>query len=340
MPAAKERDMSNEEQRQHVMAWAQDAVDSREIDELRQQIAEFAQERGNFARTIFELRGTIEQGKAANEAQIHEIGNLRDHSYKQADRIKELQEDRNRHKKFADVASTEYHKLSQEAARLREALEQVREGKEFVEYGDYFLFGDAAIRYLRQRVAELEREEAPWHKVNNTLYAENTELRETLKKVREKIDGFYDFKNTVDSIDNALAGAKGAEDETGRRSMAELTRYTDRMIRDSTPMPWDFYRADEVDAMLRKRATYERESRRNALSQASSHIKQLQHDLDAAYVALREFRAAFEDECNEHQRARYLEGIGGSEGLISEDEFTSYPFYVRHAEALKKAEEG
>ena len=38
-------------------------------------------------------------------------------------RIVELEEDRNRHKKFADVASTEYHKLSQEAARLREALE-------------------------------------------------------------------------------------------------------------------------------------------------------------------------------------------------------------------------
>jgi uncharacterized protein YoxC len=51
--------------------------------------------------------------------------------------------------------------------------------------------------------------------------------------------------------------------------MAELTRYTDRMIRDSTPMPWDFYRADEVDALLKK-------------------VEQLQRDLDAAYAALRD----------------------------------------------------
>jgi hypothetical protein len=51
--------------------------------------------------------------------------------------------------------------------------------------------------------------------------------------------------------------------------MAELTRYTDRMIRDSTPMPWDFYRADEVDPIIAER-------------------EQLHRDLDAAYAALRE----------------------------------------------------
>ena len=49
----------------------------------------------------------------------------------QEKRVAELQEDRNRHKKFADVASMEYHKLSQEVTRLREALEDA--GKHLAE---------------------------------------------------------------------------------------------------------------------------------------------------------------------------------------------------------------
>jgi chromosome segregation ATPase len=85
------------------------------IEQLRQQIAEFAQERGNFARTIFELRGIIEQG----EAQTHEIGSLRDHSYKQADRIKELKEQIEAYRNYGSIKQ-------KKVTRLREALKQVR----------------------------------------------------------------------------------------------------------------------------------------------------------------------------------------------------------------------
>jgi predicted RNase H-like nuclease (RuvC/YqgF family) len=83
------------------------------IEQLRQQIAEFAQERGNFARTIFELRGIIEQG----EAQTHEIGSLRDHSYKQADRIKELKEQIEAYRNYGSIKQ-------KKVTRLREALKQ------------------------------------------------------------------------------------------------------------------------------------------------------------------------------------------------------------------------
>ena len=133
--------------------------------------------------------------------------------------------------------------------------------------------------------------------------------------------------------------------------MAELKRY--RCVTVSTTSgrqpPWgemqrspdgQWVRYEDMDALLKER---DEDHCFAVLDSAKLHgmkIDQLQRDLDAAYMALREFRAAFEDECNEYQRARYLEGIGGSEGPISEDEFTSYPFYVRHAETLKKAKEG
>ena len=90
-----------------------------ELAELRQQIAEFAQERGNFARTIFELRGIIERGEAANKGQAYEIGNLRDHGYNQAGRITELEEQIGAYRNYGvDQA--------EEVTRLREALEVVR----------------------------------------------------------------------------------------------------------------------------------------------------------------------------------------------------------------------
>jgi hypothetical protein len=55
--------MNNEE---HTARKQNERIKDKEIARLRQQIAEFAQERGNFARTIFELRGIIEQGEAAS----------------------------------------------------------------------------------------------------------------------------------------------------------------------------------------------------------------------------------------------------------------------------------
>jgi hypothetical protein len=65
--------MNNEE---HTARKQNERIKDKEIARLRQQIAEFAQERGNFARTIFELRGIIEQGEAANQAA--EITRLRE----------------------------------------------------------------------------------------------------------------------------------------------------------------------------------------------------------------------------------------------------------------------
>ena len=91
-----------------------------ELAELRQQIAEFAQERGNFARTIFELRGIIERGEAANKGQAYEIGNLRDHGYNQAGRITELEEQIGAYRNYGvDQA--------EEVTRLREALDEACE---------------------------------------------------------------------------------------------------------------------------------------------------------------------------------------------------------------------
>jgi lipopolysaccharide biosynthesis regulator YciM len=92
----KEIDMNNEE---HTARKQNERIKDKEIARLCQQIAEFAQERGNFARTIFELRGIIEQA----EAQTHEIGSLRDHSYKQADRIKELKEQIEAYRNYGSI---------------------------------------------------------------------------------------------------------------------------------------------------------------------------------------------------------------------------------------------
>jgi DNA repair exonuclease SbcCD ATPase subunit len=103
----KEIDMNNEE---HTARKQNERIKDKEIARLRQQIAEFAQERGNFARTIFELRGIIEQ--AANEAQIHEIGSLRDHSYKQADRIKELQEQIEAYRNYGSIKQKKDHQTA------------------------------------------------------------------------------------------------------------------------------------------------------------------------------------------------------------------------------------
>jgi hypothetical protein len=135
--------MSNDKQRERVMAWAymmQDRPHSfasghlpnyadfsatllaqeTEIEQLRQQIAEFAQERGNFTRTIFELRGIIEQDEAANRGQTYEIGNLRDHRYNQAGRITELEEQIGAYRNYGvDQA--------EEVTRLLEALDEACE---------------------------------------------------------------------------------------------------------------------------------------------------------------------------------------------------------------------
>jgi chromosome segregation ATPase len=108
----KEIDMNNEE---HTARKQNERIKDKEIARLCQQIAEFAQERGNFARTIFELRGIIEQA----EAQTHEIGSLRDHSYKQADRIKELKEQIEAYRNYGSIKQ-------KKVTRLREALKQVR----------------------------------------------------------------------------------------------------------------------------------------------------------------------------------------------------------------------
>jgi predicted RNase H-like nuclease (RuvC/YqgF family) len=111
----KEIDMNNEE---HTARKQNERIKDKEIARLRQQIAEFAQERGNFARTIFELRGIIEQG----EAQTHEIGSLRDHSYKQADRIAELNKEASR--MLCDHGA-QLEELEAEVTRLREVLKQL-----------------------------------------------------------------------------------------------------------------------------------------------------------------------------------------------------------------------
>ena len=88
---------------------------AREIDRLRQQIAEFAQERVNFTRTIFELRGIIERREEANRGQTYEIGNLLDRGYNQAGRITELEEQIGAYRNYGvDQA--------EEVTRLRETL--------------------------------------------------------------------------------------------------------------------------------------------------------------------------------------------------------------------------
>jgi hypothetical protein len=52
--------MNNEE---HTARKQNERIKDKEIARLRQQIAEFTQERGNFTRTIFELRGIIEEAE-------------------------------------------------------------------------------------------------------------------------------------------------------------------------------------------------------------------------------------------------------------------------------------
>ena len=132
------------ESAEHTARKQNERIKDKEIARLRQQIAEFAQERGNFTRTFFELRGIIEEA----EAQTHEIGSLRDHSYKQADRIKELKEQIEAYRNYGSIK--------------------------------------------RKKV---------------------TRLREALKTVRRKVEHPRVYADVIDIIDDALAGAKGAESE-------------------------------------------------------------------------------------------------------------------------------
>ena len=124
--------------------------------------AELEAERGKLDRRIFELQGLIEQGEAANQAQTHEIGNLRDHSYKQARRITELKE---------QIEAYRHYGVDQaeEVARLRKGLE-------------------SASAHLVKLTKTLTTD------INWDVYSKHLMLAQGV-------------------IDQALAGAKGAESE-------------------------------------------------------------------------------------------------------------------------------
>jgi hypothetical protein len=95
--------------------------------------------------------------------------------------------------------------------------------------------------------------------------------------------------------------------------MAELTRY---LVHDQDAYEdadGDYYRADEIDALLKKR---DEEHCFAVLDSAKLHgmkIDQLQRDLDAAYAALRDV----------------MDDLGDSLNWMEQD----------HAEVLKKAKE-
>lgn len=121
--------------------------------------------------------------------------------------------------------------LKAELAKARESEMRCREALESAEHTarkQNERIKDKEIARLRQQIAELEREEAPWRKVNNTLYAENTELRETLKQVREiLIEGAE-----VDIIDQALAGASDEKDSKAAKELAVWLLRKDEVDRD------------------------------------------------------------------------------------------------------------
>jgi DNA repair exonuclease SbcCD ATPase subunit len=232
--------MNSEDQRERVMAWAcmmQDRPHSfasghlpnyadfsavllaqeAEIEQLRQQVAEFAQERGNFARTIFELRGIIEQA----EAQTHEIGSLRDHSYKQADRIKELKEQIEAYRNYGSIKQ-------KKVTRLREALKQVRSRVEHPRvYADVIDIIDEALAGASdEKDSKAAKELAVWLLRKDEV---DRDMRRQVDSLWERTDIYVDLQEKQQEQIDALEGQASARAVCDEEHMLAIERRIDAL---------------------------------------------------------------------------------------------------------------
>jgi chromosome segregation ATPase len=187
------------------------------IEQLRQQIAEFAQERGNFARTIFELRGIIEQG----EAQTHEIGSLRDHSYKQADRIKELKEQIEAYRNYGSIKQ-------KKVTRLREALKQVRSRVEHPRvYADVIDIIDEALAGASdEKDSKAAKELAVWLLRKDEV---DRDMKKQVDSLWERTDIYVDLQEKQQEQIDALEGQASARAVCDEEHMLAIERRIDAL---------------------------------------------------------------------------------------------------------------